>query len=169
MKLLYNKLTAALHPYPRADDNPVIGLDSCYLEMSLLQQPQPEYDSATHWLEPTEAINLEALTVTRGWRLVALPPPNPVPDWATFRGQLLISEGVAQLMAAARAAGREPAVTALPLVLERAQSGDIAEFAACWALVADAGNPSPELLADLVNLAKSCDLPTAFVKVLQRQ
>lgn len=165
-RLLYDTETSTLQAYPRADDEPVIGLDPRYLEMDVLQQPQPEYDPTTHRLDPTEAIDLDARTVTRGWQLVELPPPAPAPDWATFRGQLLISEGVAAVMAAARAAGCEPGVTALPVALERAQAGDPADFRACWALVAAAGQASPELLADLVAMATECHLPEGFVEAL---
>ena len=94
-------------------------------------------------------------------------PPAPTPDWATFRGALLISESVAAVMSAARAAGCEPGVTALPVALERAQSGDVSEFAACWALVAAAGNASAEMLAELASLATSCNLPAEFIAALQ--
>lgn len=91
----------------------------------------------------------------------------PTPDWATFRGALLISEAVAGVMAAARAAGCEPGVTALPVALEKAATGDLSEFAACWGLVAAAGNASPEMLADLSSLATSCNLPAEFIAALQ--
>jgi len=70
-------------------------------------------------------------------------------------------------MSAARAAGCEPGVTALPVALERAQSGDVSEFAACWALVAAAGNASAEMLAELASLATSCNLPAEFIAALQ--
>lgn len=167
MKLLYDTFTSTLHPYPRADDEPVIGLDPRYLSLAVTQHPEPEHDPATHRLEPTEAIDLEALTVTRGWQLVELPPPAPTPDWATFRGMLLISEAVAAVMATARAAGCEPGVTALPVALERAQAGDVAEFAACWALVATAGQATAEMIAGIVTIAQECHLPAEFVAALQ--
>ena len=90
MKLLYDTTTATLCPYPRQDDEPVVGLDARYLEMVLLQEPQPTYDPATEQLTPAEVIDLNARTVTRGWQIAPLPVPAPTPDWATFRGGLLI-------------------------------------------------------------------------------
>ena len=165
--LLYRQSSQTLHPYPRQDDEPVIGLDPDYVEMALTQADQPDYDPTTHRLESTETIDLTARTVTRGWELVGLPTPAPTPDWATFRGGLLISEGVATTMAAARVAGCEPGVTALPVALEKAQQGDPAEFAACWALVVRDGQPPAELLAELVATATACHLPEAFVAALQ--
>lgn len=95
------------------------------------------------------------------------PPPAPIPDWATFRGGLLISPDVANLMATARTAGCEPGVTALPVALEKAQTGDPGDFAACWALVARDGSASPELIAELVATATACHLPAGFVEALQ--
>jgi hypothetical protein len=166
-RILYSQSTATLHPYPREDDGPVVGLDPDYLELDLIQEPQPSYDPATQRLDPTEVIDLEALTVTRGWELIELPPPAPIADWATFRGGLLISPEVAALMGAARESGCEPAVTALPVALEKAQTGDPGDFAACWALVARDGAASPELIAQLVATAEACNLPAEFVAALQ--
>lgn len=167
MKLLYNQTTGTLAPYPRDDDGPVIGLDPRYVEMDLIQEPQPEYDPATQRLDPTEVIDLDALTVTRGWDLIELPPPAPTPDWATFRGSLLISPGVAATMAAARTAGCEPGVTALPVALEKAQQGDPGDFAACWALVVRDGQAPAELIGELVATAEACHLPAEFIAALQ--
>jgi hypothetical protein len=104
------------------------------------------------------------------WEPFTPPPeplPAPTPDWAPFRGGLLISPDVAALMGAARVAGCEPAVTALPVALEKAQSGNMGDFAACWALVARDGTASPELIAQLVATAEACNLPEAFVAALQ--
>ncbi len=166
-RILYDLTTTTLVAYPRDDDGPVVGLDPRYRDLELLQEPQPTYDPATEQLSPTEAIDLDAGTVTRGWQVAPLPTPEPQPDWATFRGGLLISPAVATLMATARTAGCEPGVTALPVALEKAQSGDTADFAACWALVVRDGAATPELLAELVATATACNLPAAFVAALQ--
>lgn len=166
-RLLYDTLTSTLQPYPRADDEPVIGLDPRYLTLAVIQHPEPEHDPTTHRLNPTEAIDLEALAVTRDWQLVEMPPPAPAPDWATFRGMLLISEAVAAVMATARAAGCEPGVTALPVALERAQAGDVAEFAACWTLVGTAGQATAEMIAGIAAIAQACHLPAEFIAALQ--
>jgi len=96
---------------------------------------------------------------------MALPAP-PAPDWAAFKGGLLTSAAVAQVMGAAREAGCEPAVTNLPVALEKAQSGNVAEFAACWGLVVAAGGASPETVAELVAAAEACNLPADFVSAL---
>lgn len=74
MKTLYDTSTAKLAPYPRSDDEPVVGLDPCYLVLDLIQQEKPETIPAGYYLSRTEAIDLDALQVTRGWELVAHEP-----------------------------------------------------------------------------------------------
>lgn len=98
-RLLYNQSTATLHPYPRQDDEPVVGLDPDYLELDLTQAEQPDYDPTTHRLDPTETIDLDARTVTRGWELIELPPPPPPePDYVGFYQALLISQAYASVL-----------------------------------------------------------------------
>lgn len=67
MKYLYHTVTGALHDYPRADDEPVENLDPVFLTLDLVQQPVPNHDPSTQVPEPTEVIDVVALTVTRGW------------------------------------------------------------------------------------------------------
>jgi hypothetical protein len=123
------------------------------------------YDPTTEFLQPCEPYLLNGDV----FDTIAAPivPPAPTPDWATFRGGLLVSPEVATLMGAARESGCEPAVTALPVALEKAQQGDVGDFAACWALVARDGAASPELIAQLVATAEACNLPAEFVAALQ--
>ena len=73
MKALYNTKTNAVLPWPRIDDEPVVGLDAHLLEMTVAQEPQPAFDPATQRLEKTEVIDTEARTVTRGWSVVEVP------------------------------------------------------------------------------------------------
>ena len=93
MKLLCDTTSNQLFPYPRDDDGPVVGLDPRYLELTLIQEAQPSYDATTQRLEPDEVIDLDALTVTRGWELIELPPsPPPSPDYQGFYSSLLSSQ-----------------------------------------------------------------------------
>jgi hypothetical protein len=73
MKALYNTQTNAILPWPRIDEEPVVGLDAHLLEMDVAQESQPAYDPATQRLEKTEVIDAEARTVTRGWSVVDVP------------------------------------------------------------------------------------------------
>ena len=82
MKTLYDTTTAKLTPYPRGDHEPVVGLDARYLALDLTAGDKPQHDPATHYLRRTEAIDLDALQVTRGWELVA---HEPLPVIVSFR------------------------------------------------------------------------------------
>jgi hypothetical protein len=73
MKALYNTQTSTILPWPRIDEEPVVGLDDHLLEMTVVQHDQPAYDPATQRLEKTEVIDVEAQTVTRGWSVVEVP------------------------------------------------------------------------------------------------
>jgi hypothetical protein len=75
MKALYNTQTQKLLPWPRIDDEPVIGLAAHLLEMDVVQEEKPEYDPATQRLEKTEVIEADARTVVRGWSVVEVPVP----------------------------------------------------------------------------------------------
>jgi hypothetical protein len=87
MKLLYNTETQTLLPWPRIDDEPVVGLDDHLLEMDVVQEDQPAYDPATQRLEKTEVIDAEARTVTRGWEIVEIPAPTFTPaEWVDQQG-----------------------------------------------------------------------------------
>ena len=178
-RLLLDRATDTLQPYPRQDDEPVAGLDrNAYQVVEVVREPEPaDYDPATHFpapLEPVVTIDDPDSddcngTATYGWGLVAFVPPPPVPDWATFRSGLLISPDVAALMGAARMAGCEPGVTALPVALEKAQQGNPTEFAACWALVVRDGAASAKAIAALVAAATACNLPPDFIAALLPQ
>jgi len=75
MKLLYDTQAQKLLPWPRIDDEPVVGLAAHLLEMTVVQEDRPAYDPATQRLEKTEVIDTGNRTVTRGWNVVEVPPP----------------------------------------------------------------------------------------------
>jgi hypothetical protein len=126
----------------------------------------PEHDPTTHRAQEITPVEIDGQW-QQAWELIELPPAPPTPDWSTFKGGLLTSAAVAQVMGAAREAGCEPAVTNLPAALEKAQSGDTAEFVACWGLVVAAGGASPDALAALSAAAQACNLPAEFVAAVQ--
>lgn len=71
MKILFHLPTQTLRAYPRQDDEPVVGLSADFEIFEVVQEDEPEYNSVTHHLEPTETINTETKTVLRGWAVVA--------------------------------------------------------------------------------------------------
>ena len=89
-KALWDLVDDKLVPYPRYDDEPVVGLDtSRYATVSLVREPEPEYNPVEEYLVPTTDIDLDALTYTYGWLVEILPPPGP--DYQGFYSALLIS------------------------------------------------------------------------------
>ncbi len=100
MKILYDTQTQSLKRYPRSDDEPVVGLDARYLVLDLTEQEKPEHDPATHYLRSTEAIDLDALQVVRGWELVAH-EPMPVIVTMTSLRLALIDAGLYQTITSA--------------------------------------------------------------------
>jgi len=100
MKILYDTETQSLKPYPRVDNEPVVGLDPRYLVLDLIEQEKPDHDHATHYLRRTEAIDLDALQVMRGWELVAH-EPMPVIVTMTSLRLALIDAGLYQTITSA--------------------------------------------------------------------
>jgi len=173
-RLLYDTETATLQPYPRQDDEPVVGLDPRYISMALVQEAQPAYDPATERLEPDEVIDLDAATVTRGWAIVPLdppPPPEPAADWLGFAGWLFGYPPMADAMETARASRDpqgEPATTGIPAAMDEARlRGNYVPFALSWGLfLAASGLPAAEVAA-IVTRAQECHLPAQFIAALQ--
>jgi hypothetical protein len=85
MKLIYDTQTQALLPWPRIDEEPVVGLAAHLLEMTVVQEDKPAYDPATQRLEKTEVIDTAARTITRGWSVTSVPP-------ATFTAEEIVSQ-----------------------------------------------------------------------------
>jgi hypothetical protein len=83
MKILFHIPTQTLVAYPRADDEPVVGLDPDYEIFDVIQQSEPFYNTATQYLSTTETIDTTAKTVTRGWQIIDLPDYK---IWANAQG-----------------------------------------------------------------------------------
>jgi len=80
MKTLLNTTTGQLLPYPRLDDEPVVGLDPMFQILTVHQADPPAFDAATQQLERTETIDKATGTVTRDWKVVTVPPaPTSAP------------------------------------------------------------------------------------------
>lgn len=172
-RLLLDRATNQLIPYPRNDDEPVVGLDPAYLELDLIQADQPEYNPATHRLEPTEVIDTDACTVTRGWDLMELPaiePPPPVliPDWATFKATAMNSGTLNAILSAAYQAAPVAAGTLAPALM-RCEMGDLADFTTAWTVICAAAAVPAEVIAGFQAVATQCNLPADFITALDPQ
>jgi hypothetical protein len=89
-KALWDLVNDELVQYPRYDGEPVVGLDTeRYAVLTVVRNPQPDYDPLTDYLAPTETLDRDALTYTYGWVVEPLPPP--LPDYQGFYSALLVS------------------------------------------------------------------------------
>lgn len=165
-RILYHQPTATLVPYPRDDDGPVVGLDPTYLDLQLIQLPPPTTQPGEE-LRPTEVIDLQALTVTRGWEVLPPPvPPTPQPDWASFKEVLLSSQGLKNFLLSSLST--EPtAVLSLPTTLINLSNGVLPDdFARAWTALSSAVQPSPELIQEIITAAQTANLPEEFIALL---
>lgn len=168
-RILYDTTTATLRPYPRNDDGPVVGLDSRYLDLALLQEPAPPFDPQTQRLEPTETINIDAATVTRGWQVIELLPPTPGPDWERFQADLQTANGFPAAWGAIFSGDPRPGIGLISALLDWRATGQWAQFLgaalACLALLPPEQGAHVGL--ELLALATDCNLDPAFCQALE--
>jgi hypothetical protein len=72
MKLLYNTQTEQVLPWPRIDEEPIVGLAPELLEMTVVESEPPAYNPETQVLSQSDVVNVEAQTVTRTWTVTDL-------------------------------------------------------------------------------------------------
>ena len=89
-RALLDLQTGQVVPYPRADSEPVVGLDPRYSVLSIVRAAEPEYDPATQQLTPNRAVVGDEWRW--GWTVEDLPPPqDPGPDYVRFYNELIAS------------------------------------------------------------------------------
>jgi len=183
---LYRISDATLLPYPRPDDEPVVGLDrDAYRVVGIVDEPAPAYDPEVEQLERTttygwfaapDSTGLDGYLV-RGWDVVPLPPPpppppppEPTPDWLGFAGWLYSYAPMAAAMTTARSntdPQGEPATTGLPATMDEARlRSNCTPFALNWAQFIAASGMAPSDLAEIVSRAAACHLPAPFIAAL---
>jgi hypothetical protein len=144
-------------------------LDTTIFTVLLLQQdPEPEYDPATHYLLQQEAITLgepEGL-LHRTWEKKPIPPPPPQPEWAQFSDVIYSNSALRTAMASASTFLQ----VRLGVGLGLARSGlaeDIESFALAWDDAVAEGLISQQLGAGFYQLAQQFNLPASFIERLQ--
>jgi hypothetical protein len=73
MKILFDTQTRTLLPWPRLDDEPVVGLAPHLLEMDIVEEPKPAFNPSTEKLVMSETVDERACTVTRSYTLQTIP------------------------------------------------------------------------------------------------
>jgi hypothetical protein len=90
--VLFDTQTSLIRDYPRADDEPVQGLDSRYVVLRVVREPAPEPGPGQQATE-TRVVDLEALEWRWGWSVEDAPVPAPPgPNYRAFYDALLASQ-----------------------------------------------------------------------------
>jgi len=118
---------------------------------------------ADDWAEQPPAPSTDALWLDGAW--VIPPPPEPEPNWGSFKRLALTHPGLNAAVLAA-----DPivplAARSLSSSLAKAETGSIGDFAGCWRAVVAAANPAPEVIEELLTKAAECNLPVEFINSL---
>jgi hypothetical protein len=72
MRLLYNTQTNQILPWPRVDNEPVVGLAPELLEMTVIEGELPAYDPESQILSQSDVVDVGSQTVTRTWTVTDL-------------------------------------------------------------------------------------------------
>lgn len=125
--------------------------------------------------QPTGATVLEARWDTvlieydeggQGWWPISCLMIIDNSDWPTFKG-IALNHPALNAAIAASIPIVPAAALALPAALLRAEQGNPADFRGCWQAVCAAVPVAAETVAELVELAERCQLPSEFVQALQ--
>jgi len=104
---LWDTINQQILSYPRADDQPVVGLDPRYLVLRIVKEVRPD-DVEGFTVRQRRTVDLDALEWRHGWELIELPAPAPpTPDYVGFYAALLDSatyQSVIQMPATAELA-----------------------------------------------------------------
>ena len=183
IRVCFNRITSAITPWPRDDDQDVVGLDrSLYHVLEVIREPIPsDFDPATHaaqqLLPVIEIADSEAATngtVTHGWEVVALPSPVVPPDWPAFRLALFTENGYVDAHALALKSDDNRilfAANVLAGTLRDFQvTGDHSEYLQALLLTISALPPTGQaaLAEEFIGLAQRCQLPAAFITAFQQ-
>ena len=89
--VLYDSLTSRVVPYPRLDDEPVVGLDSSrYQVLEVVHEDEPTYDPATQTINRVSNIYLDRSQYVYAYEVIDILPEEtppevpPLPDYQGF-------------------------------------------------------------------------------------
>ena len=174
-KALWDLVDDKLVPYPRYDDEPVVGLDtSRYVTVSVVREPEPAYDPAVEFLVPSEGVDLEALEYVYEYFVKLLPvpppPPPPGPNYYFFYASLLISSVYQAVLTEVLSAVSPAPAGALAVFVSAMQdclawrANPAAMQQAIWLLLAQL-NLGEEHLAELQQMLEDANLASIYVLI----
>jgi len=163
-RALLDTVTNQVLAYPRADDEPVVGLDPRYSVLTIVRAAEPEYDAETQRLTPTRTVVGDEWRW--GWEVIDLPPPpEPGPDYLSFYGGLLGSQVYQGVVASTGKTGDQAAAMAVFVsAVQDALAGRVIPEAfqgAIWLLLSQI-QLSEEGLAELQGLVDATGLDAVY-------
>jgi len=69
---IYNLLDEKVLPYPRADQEPIVGLAEGLIVLDEITEDAPDFAADTHRLAKTQVVDVVAKTLTHGWDIIDL-------------------------------------------------------------------------------------------------
>lgn len=138
-RALWDRQLQRVVSYPRADDEPVVQLDTeRYLPLVIVREAAPEPVDGFQAVA-VRSVDLEAAEWRWGWELVAIPPP-PVPgaDYQGFYAALLVSGVYAAVLGQDATADLARALAVFVSAIQDALNGRVNEQAlqgAIWLLL----------------------------------
>jgi hypothetical protein len=159
---LWDTINQQVLSYPRADDQPVVGLDPRYLVLRIVKEARPDAPEG-FTVRQRLSVDLDALEWRHGWELIELPAAA---DWRTFKRVLLSHPEINSLLNGGIVAAPAAALSLPATLLNAAGGGDVSDFRSAWLSLRRLGLVSPELLQEVRVLAISSNLPEVFVETL---
>jgi hypothetical protein len=163
--VLFDTETGLIRDYPRADDEPVQGLDPRYAVLRVVREPVPDIVPGQQ-ISQTRTVDLEAGEWRWGWSVVDIPEPAPIADWRTFKRTLLSHPAINALLGGGVSTAPAAALSLPATLLAAAGGGDVDDFRAAWLSLRRLGLVSAELLQEVRALAIGLHLPDGFVAAL---
>lgn len=172
-KILYSQSTNSVVPYPRKDDQPVIGLHPDYLVLDVVEDPQPFYDSKTQYLTSSQVIELEHLKYRKKWVVEDYPspplppPPAPAVRWDDFNAYMLTDvtfKGYRNTVAAVD----KDLTSALYDAYSLIEAKGVSAFGLLWGVWCQVSGITAEHKEAIAFVAHQCNLPAEFIAVLRR-
>jgi len=164
--VLFDTETGLIRDYPRADDEPVVGLDPRYEVLRIVRDEQPDYNPTTQRIRETRTVDRDAGEWRWSWSVEDLPPVPPAADWGTFKASLLQHPAINALLGSGISNAPAAVISLPPTLLAAASGGSVDDFRATWMSLRHLGLVSTELLEEVRTLAISLHLPEPFVAAL---
>ncbi|AEC52972.1 hypothetical protein SCRM01_025 [Synechococcus phage S-CRM01] len=165
MKIIYNTITNELYKYPRADDEPVIGLSSELLVFDVIQEPVPALGEGFSYRQADPVIDVDNQTVTYGW-IVEEVISESEPNYLQFLNEVIISQVYQKAIMQAIS---NPVVnvgfttTMGALILAAGGNPNQDGIAASFTMMLSQMVLDPEDLEELLSVAQNSNIPLDFI------